>query len=143
VVGPAHGPSRILLVEDDELNRVLVRTVLARATDPMLQTVCLVEADGLAQARARLAEAPVDVVLLDLRLLDGSGLTLLGELTGADGWRPRVIVVSGGAPSEQRSAALAAGCDAFLSKPYSPADLLSMLVAHLAPPDLPSEGPAA
>lgn len=114
------------------LNRALVRAVLARCTDPELQGVCLVEAGDLAQARAALAGAPVDVVLLDLGLPDGSGLELAAELRNAhDGGPPAVLAVTGESSPAQASEAMAAGCRAVLTKPYTPADLCSVLATLL------------
>src|SRR3569833_2256303 len=46
----------ILLVEDEEINRVLVRTILRRSTEEELRDVELVEAGNLAAARTNLAE---------------------------------------------------------------------------------------
>ena len=79
--------ARILLVEDDDLNQRLVRTVLARSGDPVLRSACLVQAASLAEARAALATSAVDVVLLDLNLPDGHGLSLAAEVqrTGSGG----------------------------------------------------------
>jgi CheY-like chemotaxis protein len=121
---------RILLVEDDELNHALVRAIVARAADPVLSGAHVVAAGSLARARAALAEGAFDVVLLDMRLPDGSGLDLAAELRSGDRAPPAVIALSGAA-TEQRDAALAAGCVAVLGKPYSPADLSSLLVGHL------------
>jgi CheY-like chemotaxis protein len=127
-----QGGARILLVEDDTLNRALVRVVLAQSADPELRGVCLVEAGDLAQARAALAGAPVDVVLLDLGLPDGSGLELAAELRDAHGGRPpAVVALTGESAPAQASAAMAAGCRAVLAKPYTPADLCSVLLSLL------------
>jgi two-component system KDP operon response regulator KdpE len=124
----AQRAPRILLVEDDLLNRMLVRAVLSRSTDPQLRAACLVEAGDLAQARAALAGGRVDVVLLDLGLPDGSGLTLATELGNADGGQPvPVVAVTGDAAPEQARAAMAAGCRAVLVKPYAAAELRGVL----------------
>lgn len=137
---PGAGPAwesrapgvRILHVDDDELNRALVRTALARSADPLLRTARLIEAADLARARAVLAEGPVDVVLLDMRLPDGSGLALATEMQRADAAAPPILVaLTGGVEPDQRGAALAAGCTAVLTKPYPVASLCDLLVAHL------------
>src|SRR5580704_4365198 len=110
---------RILHVDDDDLNRALVRTALARSAEPLLRTARLIEAADLAHARAVLAEGPVDVVLLDMRLPDGSGLALATELKQADATvRPILVALTGAVEPDQRRAALAAGCTAVLIKPY-------------------------
>ena len=127
-----QGSTRILLVEDDPLNRALVRAVLARCADPELQGICLVEAGDLAHARVALASAPVDVVLLDLGLPDGSGLELAAELRDDHGRRPpAVVAVTGESAPAQANEAMAAGCRAVLAKPYTPADLCRVLVSLL------------
>ncbi|GAA2513630.1 response regulator [Pilimelia columellifera] len=123
---------QVLLVEDEELNRVLVRASLARATDPAVKEIQLVEAATLATARAALAGDPPDVVLLDLNLPDGNGLTLATELSSRDDYsRPEVVALTASVLPAERAAAMAAGCDGFLDKPYVAADLVAILAAHL------------
>ena len=122
---------RVLLVEDDELNRALVRAILARSASPVLRGAQLATAGSLAQARAALTAGAIDIVLLDMGLPDGNGLDLAAELQGrGDQASPAVIALSGAA-AEHREAALAAGCVAVLGKPYGAAELASLLVAHL------------
>jgi two-component system KDP operon response regulator KdpE len=123
--------ARILLVEDDDLNQRLVRTVLARSGDPVLRGACLVQAASLAEARAALASGAVDVVLLDMNLPDGNGLSLAAEVRRAGSGGPAVVVLTGAAP-ERRDAALAAGCTAVLGKPYEAAQLCAAVSAALS-----------
>ena len=122
--------SRVLLVEDEELNRVLVRAILARAADGPVRDVDLVEAGTLAAARGALAEGPVDVILLDVNLPDGNGLTLAADLSAVPD-RPQVIALTASVLPHERAAAMNAGCDAFLDKPYAAKDLLNVLASHL------------
>jgi len=127
------GGPRILLVEDNELNRALVRAILTRAPDPTVRSAHLVEAHNLTQARAVLAHETVDAVLLDVQLPDGSGLSLLDDLAGRAGVpRPAIIAVTGGVLPEQRAAAMAAGCDAIVEKPFIAAELIRALVDSIA-----------
>jgi two-component system KDP operon response regulator KdpE len=124
---------RILLVEDNELNRALVRAIMTRASDPTLRNAHLVEAHNLTQARAVLSHEQVDAVLLDIQLPDGSGLALLDDLAGRDDVpRPAVIAVTGGVLPEQRAAAMAAGCDAIVEKPFVAAELMRALSDSIA-----------
>ncbi|HEY8044809.1 MAG TPA: response regulator [Streptosporangiaceae bacterium] len=123
--------ARILLVEDDQLNQRLVRAVLARSDDPMLSGACLVEAASLAEARAALAHGRVDVVLLDMNLPDGSGLSLAAEVRRTGSRRPVLVALSGAAAAHE-DAALAAGCAAVVGKPYQAAQLRALLTAALS-----------
>lgn len=124
---------RILLVEDNDLNRALVRSILARAKHPLIRQVQLTEAPDLATARTALAAAPVDVVLLDMQLPDGSGTDLAQELAELpDGLRPAVVALTAAVLPEQQASALRT-CDAFLAKPHTPDDLVNILLAHLPP----------
>jgi len=123
---------RVLLVEDEELNRVLVRAILARAPDPDVRGAALSEVTTLADARESLASDPVDVVLLDLNLPDGNGLSLATELSAQnDGDRPEVVALTASVLPQERAAAMAAGCDGFLDKPYAAADLVRVIGTHL------------
>jgi len=126
-------PLRILLVEDNELNRALVRAIITRATDPALRRCHLVEAHNLTQARAVMSHEDFDAVLLDIQLPDGSGLALLDDLAGrTELRRPAVIAVTGGVLPEQRAAAIAAGCDALVEKPFVAAELVRALTDSIA-----------
>jgi len=124
---------RLLVVEDNELNRALIRAIITRAGAPELRGAEIIEAHTLAQARAVLSDTAVDAVLLDVQLPDGSGLTLLDDLPAqARERRPVIVAVTGGVMPEQRAAAIAAGCDAIVTKPYVAADLTQTLATHLA-----------
>jgi two-component system KDP operon response regulator KdpE len=122
----ATAPLRVLLVEDQEMNRSLIHAIVDRTRHPLIRDAALVDAHDLAQARAAIAADRYDVVLLDVQLPDGSGLVLLADLVEAAA-RPIVIALTGGVLPHQRAAALAAGCDAFLDKPFLAADLITLL----------------
>jgi CheY-like chemotaxis protein len=119
----------VLVVEDEAPNRALLRAVFGRATDPRLREATLIEAPDLATARSILASHRIEIVLLDIRLPDGNGLTLARELRSrpaAD--RPRVLVLSASVLPGEREAALTAGVDRFLGKPYRPSELVETVL---------------
>jgi two-component system KDP operon response regulator KdpE len=120
--------STILLVEDEELNRALVKAVLARAAVAAVRDAAVVDAVSLAAARERVDG--VDVVLLDMNLPDGNGLELARELAGRPS-RPKVVAVTASVLPQDRAAAIAAGCDDFLDKPYAAADLVAVVARNL------------
>lgn len=131
--GSGGRTASILLVDDDKLNRALVRAALTRCTDPLPAAARLLEAADLAGARAILAEGPVDIVLLDIRLPDGSGLELAAELSRSGRPAPpAVIALTGALEPDLRSAAMSAGCTAVLGKPYRAASLCELISAELS-----------
>jgi len=78
------------------------------------------------------ANQSLDIILLDIQLPDGSGLSLLedlGRLPAED--RPAIIALTGGVLPHQRAAALEAGCDEFLNKPFRAQELLDLLEKYL------------
>jgi CheY-like chemotaxis protein len=126
----------ILLVEDEELNRTLVKAVLSRAKVELVRNAEVVDAATLATAREKLSSQDVDVVLLDMNLPDGNGLTLARELASGDGAaagrrRPVVIAVTASVLPQDRAAAIEAGCDGFLDKPYAAAELVAVVARNL------------
>jgi two-component system KDP operon response regulator KdpE len=134
-VGETGAPPVFLVVEDEAPNRALLRAVLGRSTDQRVRDAVLLEAPDLLTARRVLAEAPVTLLLLDVRLPDGNGLTLARELhERPPGRRPKVLVLSASVLPSERDAALRAGADAFLGKPYRPSDLIDAIRALLDAP---------
>jgi two-component system KDP operon response regulator KdpE len=120
----------ILLVEDEEPNRALLRAVMARAVEDRLPGVVLLEAADLATAREVLASRHVDLVLLDVRLPDGNGLTLILEADQIDD-APSFVVLSASVLPSERATALASGAAGFLAKPYRPVELVDTIASLL------------
>lgn len=103
---------RILLVEDNELNRDMLSRRLQRRGYAV--TVAL---DGVEGVEAATRERP-DVVLMDLDLPRLSGLDATRLLRGDPATAGlRIIALTAHAMSDDRMRALDAGCDAFQSKP--------------------------
>jgi CheY-like chemotaxis protein len=107
------------------VNRSLIRAILRRAPDPAIRHADLVEAASLAEARTVLARESIDLVLLDVHLPDGLGLELAAELRRAGPWRPAILALTASVLPSDQQAALNAGCDAFLAKPYPADDLIA------------------
>ncbi len=109
----------VLLVEDDRELRATLRAALD------VEGYRVLAAASLADARALLAHAGVDIVLLDLGLPDGDGEALLAELRRTRG--TPVIVVSARETEAPRIRLLDAGADDFLVKPFSLGELLARM----------------
>jgi signal transduction histidine kinase len=100
---------RILHIEDDPANRLLVRKLLQNAGHDVVDA-----ADGLEGVRLACAERP-DLVLVDLNIpgLDGFEVTLRLRGEPALAGVPIVAITAEG----DRETSLAVGCDGFLQKP--------------------------
>ena len=110
----------ILVVEDQEDNREILRTLLTNAGYDMI------EADnGQAGFDAAASQQP-DLIIMDIQLpvLDGYEATrrIKNDPTLC---RIPIIVVTSYALSGDETKARAAGCDAYITKPYSPRAVLS------------------
>jgi CheY-like chemotaxis protein/HPt (histidine-containing phosphotransfer) domain-containing protein len=113
----------ILLVEDNAFNQLVASELLEDAGARVT-----VAGDG-AQALARLAERPVDCVLMDVQMpvMDGIEATRRIRQTPALAGL-KVIAMTANAGIEDQARCLAAGMDEFLTKPAAP----DMLVATIA-----------
>jgi DNA-binding response OmpR family regulator len=116
----------VLLVEDERKLRELVRSYLERAGFTVLSTGSGAEAITLA------ATAAPDLVVLDLGLPDVSGETVARELraTGPTGSVP-ILILTAKAAEEDRIAGLELGADDYLTKPFSPRELVLRVQAIL------------
>jgi two-component system cell cycle response regulator DivK len=117
---------RILIVEDQEDNRRILRDLLTAAGYELLEATAGDE--GVAVA-AR--EAP-DLILMDIQLpgLDGYEATRRIRANPALVKTP-IIAVTSYALSGDEVKARAAGCDDYVTKPYSPRALLAKVREHL------------
>ena len=124
-VAPAAAPgARVLLVEDNPINALLARTLLAREG-------CVVDhAEGGEQALAALKVGQYDLILMDMRMPGLSGLDVTRRLR-TSGVSTPVVALTANAFEEDRHACLEAGMDDFLVKPLSP-DALRAILTTLA-----------
>ena len=113
---------RILVVEDHEDNRQILRDLLASAGYVMIEA-----GNGVDGVAAAAAERP-DLILMDIQLpiLDGYEATRQIKADPALNAIP-IIVVTSYALSGDEEKARAAGCDAYVAKPYSPRQLLARI----------------
>jgi two-component system, sensor histidine kinase len=118
---------RLLAVEDQPVNVALLRALLARSPHAELRDAELSVAGTIAEGRRLLSGGGFDVVLLDVRLPDGSGLDLAREFSGRLPGT-RILVVTANALPGDEEAARAAGADRFMSKPYEPRVLAETLL---------------
>ena len=117
-----------VLIVDDEPNIVqLVRITLEDSRVQVLEA-----ADGTT-ALDRAAAFRPDLVLLDIDLPDVSGLEVCRRLKeDADLAKMKIVMLTAAAQREDIARGLAAGADEYLTKPFSPVRLLS-LVEQLMP----------
>ncbi|HEV8642936.1 MAG TPA: response regulator [Methylomirabilota bacterium] len=116
-----------VLIVDDEPNIVeLVRVTLEDDRVRVLEA-----ADG-ATALAVAAEARPELILLDVNLPDLSGLEVCRRLRRDQRLaETRIVMLTAAAQREDVAAGLAAGADQYLTKPFSPVRLISLVEALL------------
>ena len=117
---------RILVVEDQEDNRQILRDLLGNAGYEMI------EAEDGEQALAQAAKHRPDLILMDIQLPLMDGLEATRRLKADPALRAiPVIVATSYALSGDEAKARAAGCDAYVAKPYSPRALLAKMREYL------------
>ena len=118
---------RLLLVEDN-------RQLAAMTTRALTEAGYIVDhRDSLAEARAVIAVATYDLVILDIGLPDGEGLDLLRDLRTARSQTP-VILLTARSGLDDRIQGLDAGADDYLVKPFEMAELAARCRALLRRP---------
>jgi DNA-binding NarL/FixJ family response regulator len=115
---------RVVQVDDHAILRTGLKAVLADA--PEIDVVG--EASGGHEAVALLAQTPADVVVMDISMSDGDGLTATKEIT-ASGDGPRVLILTMHAEEEYLEAMLEAGASGYLGKSTADRDLVEAIRA--------------
>src|SRR3954452_23002130 len=120
----------VLVVDDEPIVRDVVVRYLERAG---FETV---EADDGDRARSLLAERTPDLVLLDVMLPGTDGLELCRWIRGRSS--VPVILLTARGDEEDRIVGLALGADDYVTKPFSPRELVSRVRAVLRRAEAPS-----
>jgi two-component system cell cycle response regulator DivK len=118
---------RILVIEDHEENRHLLRDLLTSAGYEMLEAITGEEGLTLAER-----ERP-DLILMDIQLPGIDGYEVTRRIKGNPALRHiPIIVVTSYALSGDDLKATEAGSDAYVTKPFSPRQLLATMRQFLA-----------
>jgi two-component system, OmpR family, KDP operon response regulator KdpE len=122
---------QVLVIEDEPGIRAVLRVLLKA------EGYRCIEADTALRAEIEARSHKPDLLLVDLGLPDGDGLKVIQRVRA---WSPvPIVVLSARAMEEQKVAALDAGADDYIVKPFSAPELLARLraalrrVTHAAP----------
>lgn len=114
---------RVLVVEDEPNIRGILRTLLQTAN------YRVIEAETVARAEIEARSHKPDVLIVDLGLPDADGGQLIRTVRQ---WSPvPILVLSARSLEEQKIAALDAGADDYVTKPFSAPELLARVRAAL------------
>jgi two-component system, cell cycle response regulator DivK len=117
---------RILIVEDQEDNRAILRDVLSTAGYELIEAVDGGEGVELAQR-----ERP-DLILMDIQLPVLNGYETTRQIRADPNLKTTpIIAVSSYAMKGDEDKARASGCDHYVTKPYSPIQLLKIIRGFL------------
>jgi len=105
-------PGKILYIEDDITNRILVRKLLNSEGYSVLEAE-----DGLAGIELAKTGSP-DLILLDMNMPGIDGYETIDQIRGQDSLNEiTVIALTANAMEGDREKAIHAGCDGYISKP--------------------------
>lgn len=111
---------RILIVEDTEDNRQILRDLLTSAGFDIVEAH-----DGKAAVEAAAEHLP-DLILMDIQLPILNGYEAIRLIKANDALQAiPIIAVTSYALSEDKEKARSAGCDGYVAKPFSPRQLLA------------------
>jgi two-component system, OmpR family, KDP operon response regulator KdpE len=114
---------QVLIIEDEPAIRTVLRVLLEA------EGYRVVEADTALRAEIEARSHKPDLLLIDLGLPDGDGLVVIRRVRA---WsQVPIVVLSARAMEEQKVAALDAGADDYVTKPFSAPELLARLRAAL------------
>jgi two-component system response regulator PilR (NtrC family) len=127
---------RILVVDDEPDLRTLYQLTLLR------EGYQVDTAGDLAQARSLLAQQPFDVLITDMRLPDGLGLSLITELKTQQR-AERCVVITAYGSAENAVEALKGGAFDYLTKPVDLKQFRQVIASAARTQNLRTEGPSA
>ncbi|MEM6427774.1 MAG: ATP-binding protein [Deinococcota bacterium] len=126
IVGIDGASPRLLLVDDNDLNRAVLSTLLRPLGFHIVEARDGAEALELAQTQ------PLDAVITDLMMPVMDGFDMTRALRAEDALTQLVIIATSASVfNEDREKSMQAGCNDFLAKPIKPKALLTMLEHYL------------
>lgn len=112
----------VLVIEDDQSVRVLVRAVLEKNGSTVAQ------ADNAADGQELAFNNEYDIIILDLGLPDGDGFEICKNIRDQDITTP-VLILSAEQETDVKVKCLKVGADDYLTKPFNPEELMARVEA--------------
>jgi two-component system cell cycle response regulator DivK len=113
---------RIMIVEDQEDNRRILRDLLTSVGCELVEAVDGDSALGIAQG------GHPDLILMDIHLPGLDGYQVMRQMRADPDLRTvPIIAITSYAMSGDEEKAKAAGCDAYIAKPFRPRDVLAKI----------------
>ena len=134
----SNAPQRLLIVEDD-VHMAYLLGYLAERERFTVESI----ADGRKAAERIDAGPAVDLVLLDVMLPYTDGFELLARMRANPVWKDvPVIILTSKTREHDAVRALSLGADDYLTKPFSPPELVARIRRRLHKPPAPPQHPA-
>lgn len=121
-----NGKKRVLIVDDEDLTRILLSQVLERANVGPVEV--LMAEDGEQAVQVAQQSRP-ELVLLDLLLPKMNGYDVCKQLRAIPDYVPHIIILTARGQNTDRQQAKASGANDFMTKPFNPSGLLAQLRA--------------
>ncbi|MFD0586477.1 response regulator transcription factor [Paenibacillus sp. GCM10027627] len=115
---------KMMIVDDESDIRTLIRFHMERAG------LSVIEAESGRQAIEMMRDHQVELMILDLMMDDGNGFEVLQYLSQKDS-KTIVIALSARREIQDKVDTLGLGADDYVTKPFSPIELLARVQAHL------------
>ncbi len=122
MTGQTRSETVVLVVDDDAVNRLVLKTMLSRRGYRVIEA-----ADGQEAIDRARATGP-SVVLMDINMPRMTGIEAAARITELLPDRsPRIVAVTADVSARQRAACAAAGFDGFIDKPVTMRSLFEVL----------------
>lgn len=112
---------KILVADDEEILRMLIVDTLEDSG------FAIVEAEDGKEALRFLENEKFDLAILDYMMPEKTGLEVIQSLKAEIKQNLQIVMLTAKAQQQDREAALQAGANYFIAKPFSPADLLTLV----------------
>ena len=124
--GPNQASSTILIVDDFDDTRLLLRTWLEKKGYQVIEAE-----DGKAAVATAESERP-DLIIMDVEMPELDGLAATRQIRALPGFdRVPIIAVSAYGAHQFRAEALTAGCNEYVSTPFEPEELEQLIRASI------------
>ena len=119
-----NGIKRVLIVDDEDLTRILLSQVLERAN---IGSIDIIMAEDGEEALVKADAQRPDLILLDLLLPKLNGYEVCRKVRAMADYDPYIIILTARGHNTDREQAQTIGANSFMTKPFNPSGLIAQL----------------